>query len=68
MMNELEIGKNAAKKAGDVIKKYYKTNYEIKEKGYKNPVTTADFEADKIIKDTFNEQVSLHMVGYLKKR
>ena len=52
MMNELEIGKVAAKKAGDVIRKYYKTNYEVKEKGYKNPVTTADFEADRIIKDT----------------
>ena len=51
MMSELEIGKVAAKKAGDVIKKYYKTDYEIKEKGYKNPVTTADFEADRIIKD-----------------
>ena len=46
-MSELEIGKIAAKKAGDVIKKYYKADYEIKEKGYKNPVTTADFEADK---------------------
>ena len=51
MTNELEIGKVAAKKAGDVIRKYYKTSYEIKEKGYKNPVTTADFEADRIIKD-----------------
>ena len=51
-MNELEIGKAAAKKAGEVIRKYYKTSYEVKDKGYKNPVTTADFEADRIIKDT----------------
>ena len=59
MMNELETGKIAAKKAGDVIKKYYKTGYEIKEKGYKNPVTTADFEADRIIKDVLMSQVSI---------
>ena len=50
-MNELETGKIAAKKAGDAIKKYYKAKYEIKEKSHKNPVTTADFEADRIIKD-----------------
>ncbi len=52
MIDELEVGKIAAKKAGHVIKKYYKANYEIKDKGYKNPVTTADTEANKIIKDT----------------
>ena len=51
MLNELEIGKIAAKKAGDVIRKFYQTSYEIKEKGHKNPVTTADFEADRIIKE-----------------
>ena len=51
MINELKIGKIAAKKAGDVIRKYYKTSYEIRDKGHKNPVTTADFEADRIIKD-----------------
>lgn len=50
-MNELETGKIAAKKAGNAIKKYYKAKYEIKEKSHKNPVTTADFEADRIIKD-----------------
>ncbi len=50
-MSELETGKFAAKRAGDIIKKYYKASYEIKEKGYGNPVTTADFEADRTIKD-----------------
>ena len=51
MNNELEIGKIAAIRAGEVIRKFYKADYQIKDKGYKNPVTTADFEANKVIKE-----------------
>ena len=36
-MSELETGKFAAKRAGDVIKKYYKASYEIKEKAMEIP-------------------------------
>ena len=50
MVPELKIAINAAKKAGEVILKYYKSKYEIKDKSYHNPVTTADKEADEIIK------------------
>ena len=50
MRSELEIAIKAAKKAGDIILKYYKSKYEIRDKSYHNPVTTADKEADETIK------------------
>ena len=50
--DDLEIALKASKKAGDIIMKYYKTDYEINEKGYQNPVTTADKKADSFLKKT----------------
>ena len=50
MSSELKVAIEASEKAGEVILKYYKSKYEIKEKSYHNPVTTADKEADKTIK------------------
>jgi myo-inositol-1(or 4)-monophosphatase len=50
MCSELKIAIKAAKDAGDVILKYYKSKYEIRDKSYHNPVTTADKEADETIK------------------
>ena len=50
MCSELKITIKAAKEAGDVILKYYKSKYEIKDKSYNNPVTSADKEADETIK------------------
>ena len=50
--DDLEIALKASKKAGDIIMKYYKHDYEINEKGYHNPVTTADKEADSFLKNT----------------
>ena len=49
---DLEIALEASKRAGDIIMKYYKHDYEINEKGYHNPVTTADKEADSFLKNT----------------
>ena len=46
MRSELIIAKEAAIEAGAIILNYYKADYEIQEKGYHNPVTTADHEAD----------------------
>lgn len=51
MSDDLNLAVYAAKKAGEVILSYYKSEYEIKEKGYHNPVTTADKEADNILKN-----------------
>ena len=51
MNTELSIAKDAAIEAGGLILSYYKADYEIKDKGYHNPVTTADHAADARLKD-----------------
>jgi len=51
MNSDLNLAKDAAIEAGNVILKYYKADYEIKDKGYHNPVTTADFAADSCLKE-----------------
>jgi len=51
MRSELNIAKEAAIEAGGIILNYYKADYEIQEKGYHNPVTTADREADRRLKE-----------------
>lgn len=50
MNQDLILAKKAAVEAGKVILKYYKADYEIKEKSYHNPVTTADHASDEILK------------------
>ncbi|MED5554221.1 MAG: 3'(2'),5'-bisphosphate nucleotidase CysQ [Candidatus Neomarinimicrobiota bacterium] len=52
MDNDLKLAINASLKAGEIITQYYCDDYEIKEKGYHNPVTTADKEADSYLKST----------------
>ena len=51
MNSELSIAKDAAIEAGGLILSYYKADYEIKDKGYHNPVTTADHAADARLKE-----------------
>ena len=51
MNSNLNLAKEAAREAGSIIMKYYKKDYDIREKSYHNPVTTADKEADEIIKE-----------------
>ena len=51
MNSELSIAKDAAIEAGGLILSYYKADYEIKDKGYHNPVTTADHAADTRLKE-----------------
>ena len=55
MISELNIAKDAAIEAGGLILKYYKADYEIKDKGYHNPVTTADYAADARVKEILME-------------
>jgi len=50
MNSELKLTIDAAKKAGAIIMNYYKADYEIRDKGYHNPVTTADHAADSYLK------------------
>ena len=50
MNSDLKLAIGASLNAGEIIMKYYRNDYEIKEKGYHNPVTTADNEADSFLK------------------
>ena len=55
MKNELKIARDSAVEAGRIILNYYKADYEIKDKGYHNPVTTADHAADKVLKEILTD-------------
>jgi len=50
MSSDLQLAISASIKAGEIIMQYYRNDYEVKEKGYHNPVTTADNEADSFLK------------------
>jgi len=52
---DLKLALDASKEAGKIIMQYYRADYEIKEKGYHNPVTTADNEADSFLKSTLTD-------------
>jgi myo-inositol-1(or 4)-monophosphatase len=56
--HELEVARDAALAAGEILERYFRDGgYHIDSKGKNNPVTTADFEADSKLKqmlgDTF---------------
>ena len=51
MNKEIKVAKEAAIEAGNLILSFYKADYEIKDKGYHNPVTTADHASDNRIKE-----------------
>ena len=55
MNKEVKIAKKAALEAGNLILNYYKADYEIRDKGYHNPVTTADHASDKRIKEILTQ-------------
>ena len=55
MKNELKSAIDAAKEAGSIIMQYYKSKYEIRDKSYHNPVTTADNAADKYLRETLTK-------------
>ncbi len=55
MNKEIKIAKEAALEAGNLILNYYKADYEIRDKGYHNPVTTADHASDKRIKEILTQ-------------
>ena len=55
MNKELKSAIDAAKEAGSIIMKYYKSKYEICDKSYHNPVTTADHAADTYLKNNLTK-------------
>jgi len=58
MKNEIKLAIDAAKEAGSIIMQYYKSKYEIRNKSYHNPVTTADNAADVYLKETLTKEYS----------
>ncbi len=56
MINLHDLAVDAALKAGKILTKYYKNSYEIQDKSYHNPVTTADHEADAFLKGFLMEK------------
>ena len=51
LTREVEYARTAALAAGEILMRYYGTQYEIGSKGKNNPVTIADTEADSKIKE-----------------
>src|ERR1043166_9403322 len=49
---ELSAAELAAREAGKVVMGMFKGKYDIKEKSKNNPVTTADLEANRTIRET----------------
>ena len=49
MYELFQLSTYAAKKASDIILKYYFSTYEVQMKGKGNPVTDADIEADEAL-------------------
>ncbi|HEY2921613.1 MAG TPA: 3'(2'),5'-bisphosphate nucleotidase CysQ [Candidatus Binatia bacterium] len=48
---ELAIAEQAAQEAGSAVMGLFKGKFDVREKGKNNPVTTADLEANRIIRD-----------------
>lgn len=49
---ELAIAENAARAAGVAVMRLFRGKFEVREKSKNNPVTTADLEANRIIRET----------------
>jgi myo-inositol-1(or 4)-monophosphatase len=52
---ELAIAEQAARDAGSAIMGLFKGKFDVREKSKNNPVTTADLEANRIIRDKIHE-------------
>ncbi|PIS30127.1 MAG: 3'(2'),5'-bisphosphate nucleotidase CysQ [Candidatus Marinimicrobia bacterium CG08_land_8_20_14_0_20_45_22] len=50
MSAELKIAKQAAREAGQILMKYFRGIFSVRQKSPDNPVTNADIEADKYLK------------------
>ncbi|MFQ6614726.1 MAG: 3'(2'),5'-bisphosphate nucleotidase CysQ [Fidelibacterota bacterium] len=55
MNTDLTLALEAAREAGQLILTYYKADYEIRDKSYHNPVTTADNASDARLKTILTE-------------
>ncbi len=51
MTGDLELAADAAREAGKILLSFFKSVYEVSEKGVDNPLTEADLASDKAIKE-----------------
>lgn len=51
LSHEVKAAREAAAAAGEVLKHYYRGDYKVGSKGHDNPVTVADLEADRTIRE-----------------
>lgn len=51
LVKEVEIAERAARAAGEIIMAFYGKDYRIRDKGKGNPVTTADLEANRELRE-----------------
>ena len=55
MPGELATAIDASKEAGRILLEYFKADYEIHDKGFRNPVTTADFASNKYLEERLRD-------------
>lgn len=53
-LEELAVAEHAARAAGALIMGLFKGKYDVQEKSKNNPVTTADLEANRVIRETIH--------------
>jgi myo-inositol-1(or 4)-monophosphatase len=53
--HEMDVAVRAAKEAGSIIMRLFKGKFDVQEKSKNNPVTTADIEANKRIREIIRE-------------
>jgi myo-inositol-1(or 4)-monophosphatase len=51
LAREVKLALKAAREAGKILRRYYRSSYEVGSKGRDNPVTTADLEADRTLRE-----------------
>jgi myo-inositol-1(or 4)-monophosphatase len=55
MQNELTTAIKAAQAAGDILLSYYQADYEIRDKGFHNPVTSADHASNEYLEEQLRD-------------
>ena len=61
-MDALEVGKLAAEAAGEVLRKYFRSGLEIREKGLCDLVSDADIEAERVIVEVIRQHFPDHNI------
>ncbi|MFB0516256.1 MAG: 3'(2'),5'-bisphosphate nucleotidase CysQ [Candidatus Neomarinimicrobiota bacterium] len=55
MQAELTVALEAARAAGTLLMNYYNADYEIRDKGFNNPVTTADYASNQHLEERLRD-------------